>query len=405
MKILLYGINFYPELTGVGKYTGELAFWLVEKGYEVVVVTAHPYYPEWKLRGGKLDLIYRIEKIKGVTVIRCPIFVPEKVTKAKRILHLMSFAVISIPALIIGFFQAPTYVVNIVPTIFTSPFTLVCALLFRSKAVLHVQDFESDAMIALFARTNTFVIKLIYWVEGLIFRSFWRVTTISEELRARAIAKGAHPSRVHLFRNWSSINQNARKGNPVISERLNGYIFDNDRLVVYAGNIGEKQGLEILIDVIQGYENEATTKFLIVGDGVARGRLESECCKRGLQNVRFIPVLSDEDFVEVMGRVDCHIVIQKKGISSMVMPSKIANIFSMGGNAVVSADENTTLHIACKENPGLAEYIDDLNYDKLVVALGKCLSMPKPNNVAMTYAAFNFSKTDILSGFEKILIG
>src|SRR5690242_10666081 len=46
---LLYGINFAPELTGIGKYTGEMAERLAARGHDVTVVTAYPYYPHWKL--------------------------------------------------------------------------------------------------------------------------------------------------------------------------------------------------------------------------------------------------------------------------------------------------------------------------------------------------------------------
>lgn len=48
MRFLIYGINYAPELTGVGKYTGEMAEWLKEQGHEVRVVTAPPYYPAWQ---------------------------------------------------------------------------------------------------------------------------------------------------------------------------------------------------------------------------------------------------------------------------------------------------------------------------------------------------------------------
>jgi colanic acid biosynthesis glycosyl transferase WcaI len=52
MKIRLYGLNFAPELTGIGKYTGEMAAWLAARGHEVRVVTAPPYYPAWKVSEG-----------------------------------------------------------------------------------------------------------------------------------------------------------------------------------------------------------------------------------------------------------------------------------------------------------------------------------------------------------------
>ena len=50
MKILIYGLNYSPELTGIGKYTGEMASWLAARGHEVRVVTAPPYYPAWSVR-------------------------------------------------------------------------------------------------------------------------------------------------------------------------------------------------------------------------------------------------------------------------------------------------------------------------------------------------------------------
>ena len=48
MKILVYGINYSPELTGIGKYTGEMVEWLAAQGHEVRVITAPPYYPQWQ---------------------------------------------------------------------------------------------------------------------------------------------------------------------------------------------------------------------------------------------------------------------------------------------------------------------------------------------------------------------
>ena len=50
MKIIIYGINYYPELTGIGKYTGEMAEYIASKGHDVRVITAPPYYPEWKVQ-------------------------------------------------------------------------------------------------------------------------------------------------------------------------------------------------------------------------------------------------------------------------------------------------------------------------------------------------------------------
>ncbi len=49
MKILVYGINYSPELTGIGKYTGEIRADVAAQGHEVRVITAPPYYPQWQV--------------------------------------------------------------------------------------------------------------------------------------------------------------------------------------------------------------------------------------------------------------------------------------------------------------------------------------------------------------------
>ena len=65
MKILLYGLNYEPEITGVGKYSGQLGGWLSNEGHDVKVVAAPPYYPAWKISEGYRNWFNR-ETIDGV---------------------------------------------------------------------------------------------------------------------------------------------------------------------------------------------------------------------------------------------------------------------------------------------------------------------------------------------------
>ncbi|KAG0770774.1 hypothetical protein G6F22_017104 [Rhizopus arrhizus] len=74
MKILIYGINYAPELTGIGKYSAELAEWMAAHGHEVSVLTAPPYYPQWQVHDGYRAGRYRKEERAGVTVRRAPLW-------------------------------------------------------------------------------------------------------------------------------------------------------------------------------------------------------------------------------------------------------------------------------------------------------------------------------------------
>jgi len=94
MKILVYGINYSPELTGIGKYTGEMVEWMTSQGHEVRVITAPPYYPVWKVHPDYSAWKYKKEQGKA-TVWRCPLYVPKQPSTLKRLLHLGSFALSS----------------------------------------------------------------------------------------------------------------------------------------------------------------------------------------------------------------------------------------------------------------------------------------------------------------------
>ena len=76
MKLLIYGLNYAPELTGTGKYTGEMAAWLAAHGHEVEVICGLPHYPQWKLDAAYADGHSRVEQLDGVRVQRAAHFVP-----------------------------------------------------------------------------------------------------------------------------------------------------------------------------------------------------------------------------------------------------------------------------------------------------------------------------------------
>lgn len=70
MKILIYGINYSPELTGIGKYSGEMGEWLSTHKHQVRVITAPPYYPEWNVKKDYSAWLYKKEHQDGIEIFR-----------------------------------------------------------------------------------------------------------------------------------------------------------------------------------------------------------------------------------------------------------------------------------------------------------------------------------------------
>ena len=404
MKIVIYGINYSPDLVGVGKYTGEFGDWLSKQSHEITVITAHPYYPSWKLNSFFDNFFYTRNKKNSTVIWRCPIYVPAKLTTVTRILHLLSFTISSIPILIFNCFLKPDLVIQIAPTIFCAPNTLLISKITRAKSLLHIQDFEIDALFGLnltsIKSNNSSVKKITLNFESWILKQFDFVSTISYGMLSRAKKKGVLEGRLILFPNWSEVDrfQNT-KPSPELLKKLG--IQPNKKVILYSGNIGEKQGLENVILAAESMLNIPDVIFLIVGDGASKTRLMQMTIDLNLSNVVFAPLQEYEDLPKLLASANVHLVIQKRGVADAVLPSKLTNIFAVGGNVVITADEKTTLGELSKEFPGIAITVESESVSSLVQGIQQALELEIPNQVAQAYANQYLDKEKILSKFMK----
>jgi colanic acid biosynthesis glycosyl transferase WcaI len=398
MKILLYGINYSPELTGIGKYSGEFARWCAEQGHDIRVATAPPYYPDWKVHNQYSAIKYSRAVEDGVTVTRCPLYVPARPSALKRMLHLFSFSLTSSFALFSNFRWKPDLVIQVAPTLFCSAATLILSKLTRAESVLHIQDYEVDAMFGLSMAEGGVFKKMAYGLERAVLRRFNRVSTISEGMIKRAIDKGVDPDKMILFPNWSEIErfQNVGADNDLLS-RLG--VDLEKKLVLYSGSMGEKQGLESVLEAAAQLEERRDIQFLLVGEGGAKGRLVEDCRARELQNVLFAPIQPYESLPSLLAAADCHLVVQKRGAADSVLPSKLTNILAVGGNAVITADRETSLGDLAHRWPGIACCVEPESISALVAGIEKALLMLSPNEAALDYAEKHLDKNVILNDF------
>ena len=401
MKILVYGINYSPELTGIGKYTGEMVEWMARQGHDVRVITAPPYYPEWKV--GEPYSAWRWRREEGVaTVWRCPLYVPKTPTTLKRLIHLGSFALSSFFPLMAQRRWKPDRIIGVVPTLFCTPGMRLLAKLSGARTVLHIQDYEVDAMLGLGMAgkgKGGRVARLASAFERSGLLNVDNVSTISRSMMNKAQEKGVPAERVIFFPNWSEV---ARFRDVTDADALQlrqqlGLPADK-KIILYSGNIGEKQGLESVIDAADRLR-EQPWLFVIVGQGGGKARLEKMARERGLSNVIFHPLQSYDALPALLKLADCHLVIQKRGAADAVLPSKLTNILAVGGNAVITAERHTELGQLCDTCPGIAVCVEPESVDALIDGIGQALLMPKSNTVAREYAERTLEKENVLSQF------
>lgn len=398
MKILLYGINYSPELTGAGKYSGEMAAWMTRQGHEVRVITAPPYYPDWKVWQGFSSWRYSVTRTDGISVYRCPLYVPARPTTLKRLLHLASFSLSSSVVVVGQVRWKPDVIILVVPTLFCALQSLLLAKLSGATSVLHIQDYEVDAMFELGSTGKGGVRSVGVYLESLVLKAFDRVATISSAMISRARTKGVNAAKLLMLPNWSEVSRfrNVPRS-PELLQRLG--VDSTQRVLLYSGNLGDKQGLELLVEAAEHLAHREDLTFLIVGEGASRQRLMDDVKSRALTNVVFAPLQPYADLPALLASADCHLIVQKRGVADLVLPSKLTNILAVGGNAVITATADTTLGQLCDEYPGIAIRVEPESVPALVAGIETCLAMAVPNSIAMGYATDFLDKERILSRF------
>lgn len=340
MKLLVYGINFAPELTGIGKYSGEMVAWLAARGHEVRVITAPPYYPEWKVRDGYSSNRYVRENWNGAEIFRTPLWVPKKVSGLRRIVHLASFAAASIPTLIAQWRWKPDIVWMTEPPLFCAPAALAFAGLRSSKAWLHIQDYEVDAAFELGLLKGPRLRGFVTSIERALLRRFDRVSTISQRMLDRAASKGVVPSRLLSFTNWADVDA-VRPLTAPSPMRAELGIADDAVVALYSGNMGGKQGLELLAEMAVMLRDEPHIAFVFCGGGSGRADLMARCAN--LRNVRFIDLQPVERLGDLLGMADVHLLPQRADAADLVMPSKLIGMLSSGRPVLAGARPDTEL--------------------------------------------------------------
>lgn len=405
MRLLVYGINYLPELTGIGKYSGEMCEWLAKRGHQVHVVTAVPYYPEWRVPDGYRRGLYRTETAGGVEVRRSNLFVPRAPSTATRLLHLASFAIASLPRVLGQRAFRPDVLIAVEPTLFCAPGALVAARLSGAKTLLHIQDFEMDAMLGLgMGKAGGVGASIERW----LMRRFSAVSTISYSMGERAEAKLGNGRKALFFPNWVDIDF-VRPGPTGDLYRQLWDIPPSTRVVLYSGNMGRKQGLEIVLSAAAALRGEADVLFIMVGAGAAADDLKQAAAAQGLSNVRFHPLQPYEQLPELMALADVHLVVQRRGAADAVLPSKLTTILAAGGNALVTAEPHTELGKLCEKHPGIAVRVEPEDAARLTEALRAMLALVdtghrRHNAIARAYAEQNLDKERVLERFEADLI-
>lgn len=371
MKITVWGINYHPEVTGIGPFNTLLCRFLKDRGHQVRMVTGFSYYPHWRKNPADRRQWYRTDSIDQVPVHRCWLHVPRRPGALHRILHEASFVSSSILRLIL-LPRADVYVVVSPPLLAA----LAASGLGRIKGapvVVHVQDLQPDAALGLGMLQQGWLVRLLFALEKAAYAGASRVSGISPGMIQAFRAKGVAEEKLIFFPNGVVLPDPQRLPPPGRFRQRLGLGAD-DFLLVYSGNLGIKQGLDDFLECF-GRLNHQRLNLVICGDGAALPRLRLILSRLGLTQVRLLPLQEEARYVEMLHDMDLALIPQQKGASSWFFPSKLLRCLGMAKPVLVVAGSDCELSQLAQQH-GFGLCVEPGDGPALAQALDQLLAQP-----------------------------
>jgi colanic acid biosynthesis glycosyl transferase WcaI len=401
MKVLILSINYWPEVTGIGAFTTYRAEYLAAVGHDVEVCTTFPYYPEWKVPPDYAGKFALREKRNGVQVSRTYAYIPNAATSLKRVLHEASFIVSST----IGafFHKRPDLLLVVSPPLGLAVPAILLSRLWRVPYIFDVEDLQPDSAAEL-NMLPSWALKILYKVERAAYRNATLVTTLTNGMRSRIIGKGVPAEKVELIeaRVDDSLFSIGSKEGGAFRER---YGLRDKFLVTHSGNMGVKQGLDVIVDAAQLNRSDDSVHFLLVGDGAVCERIRQRVADLELHNVSFLPLLEAEDFRGLLAASDVCLLTQQKSVSEIAFPSKIVTYLAAGRPVIASVNSSCEVAQTVRES-GAGKIVAPEDGAALLEAIqefrGADLSEYIQN--AQEYANRRWSSARVLGHLERSLL-
>ncbi|NMO90430.1 glycosyltransferase family 4 protein [Actinomycetospora sp. TBRC 11914] len=339
LDVCVVGMHYAPEHTGNAPYTTGMVAALHAAGHRVRVVTGYPHYPAWEVTAGYTGM-RRHEVLDGVPVTRVRHPVPAVPDARRRIV--MDAAFTAHAALVGG--PRPDVVVAVSPVLLT----VLAGLRWRSRwpgsAVLRgrrdrrtalgvvTQDLYSRAL----TETGMTSSRLAHWgarLEGALLSRADGVAVVHRQFSGPLADLGVDPARITTIPNWSHIAPPT--GDRAAVRRGLGW-RDDEVIVLHAGNMGVKQGLENVVEAAREADARgARVRFVLLGTGNQRARLEE--LGAGIERLEFVDPLPGDRFPDALAAADVLLVNEAATVAEMSAPSKLTSYFAAGRPVVAAS--------------------------------------------------------------------
>jgi colanic acid biosynthesis glycosyl transferase WcaI len=321
-RVRIYGLDYWPDVTGIAPYTTAFAEYLVAQGDQVDVVAGMPYYPEWKIRAGYERTLRMTETRNGVTIHRRRQYIPTGQSAIRRAGYEATFLAQSL----IDRLPTTDLVTGVIPALSDGVLAARAAKKHGVPLTLWMQDLLGQSAMQSGVRGGHGIASRIAWVEGWIARQADAIAIIAEGFRNPLERMGVDPAKIHRVRNWTHISP------PTMDQaeaRATLGLPQDRTICMHAGNMGLKQGLENIIACARlAHETDPDLLFVLMGNGSQQTLLQQWALE--LPNVRFLDPVDGEMFPNALHAADILLINQRGSVVDMSLPSKLTSYLAVG---------------------------------------------------------------------------
>jgi colanic acid biosynthesis glycosyl transferase WcaI len=386
LRLCILCPHYAPDTAPTGDVMTRIATELVERGHELHVVTSLPWYLHHRVEAGWTGRPVRRQDTADGRITRVHPFPTDKRNIPARALGFAGFTGLAAAMALRGWRRpgrdgpgekrrervaprrGPEAVLAMSPPLTLGAAGWLAARRWRVPFVFNVQDVFPDVAVELGAIASPTVIRAASALERWTYRRADAVTVLSDDLQENLVAKIQGTlrepyDRIRVIPNFVDtvrIAPRERDGTPGGGAYRREHGLGDRQVVMYAGNVGFSQSLDLLVDAARRFEERGRSDvvFVINGGGSARPDLERRAA--GLDNLRFVDFQPSERLPDVLAAGDVHVVPLRRGLARSSVPSKTYSILAAGRPVLASVDEGTEVaRVVDKAGAGVAVPPDD----------------------------------------------
>ncbi|MGH2775261.1 MAG: glycosyltransferase family 4 protein [Actinomycetota bacterium] len=358
--------HFAPDVAPTGEVVTRITQELIAQNHRLEVITSLPWYRDHRIEPGYEGKLVRYEDMPWGRIVRVnPFPTTDKRNIGRRAASFIGFSLAS--AALGGRGENVDGVLALSPPLTLGLTGWAIARRRNSPLVFNIQDVYPDVAVELGMLSNRGLVSAARRLERICYARADAVTVLSDDLKDNISPRVNDPSKVRVIPNF------------VDTEWIAPASFDNAYreqyglkhkfVVMYAGNVGLSQSLDLVLDAAAALAHEKEIVFVINGGGAGKTRLEQRA--RGMTNVVFVDMQPTERLPEVLAAADLHLVPLKRGLARSSVPSKTYSILAAGRPLIASVDSGSEVaRVVERAGAGLAVPPEDSEaFTKAVRAL------------------------------------